>query len=143
MYDYLEAMKKDIREAIDEGYNLQEYCGRREELEEKLNEELWIDDSVTGNGSGSYTFNRAKAKEFVMDNLEILAEMAKEYDLDDKTIAEHFLAEDWEYFDVSIRCYLLPQVTHMVLDDLEYAEYFIIPSLASMLFLVVSLLPLA
>lgn len=30
-------------------------------------DELWIDDSVTGNGSGSYTFNSYKAEENVKD----------------------------------------------------------------------------
>ena len=124
MYDYQVKMKEDILSVINDNYNLDEYRGHREDLEEELNDKLWTDDSVTGNGSGSYTFNSFKAKEYVIDNMDLLAEMAKEYDLDDKTVAEHFLSEDWEYFDVSIRCYLLPQMTHMVLDDLEYAGVF-------------------
>ena len=124
MYDYAEEMKKDIREAIEDSYDLSEYRGRRDEFEDELNEKLWVDDSVTGNGSGSYTFNSIEAKEYVIDNLDLLAEMATEYGLDDKTIAEHFLSEDWEYFDVSIRCYMLGEAIHSVLDDMEVEHVF-------------------
>ena len=124
MYNYRENMKADIRKAITEYYDLDEYRGRRDDLEEELNEELWVDDSVTGNGSGSYTFNSFKAKEYVLDNMDLLAEMVREFDLDDKTVAEHFLTEDWEYFDVSIRCFLLPQMTHDVLEEMEVSGEF-------------------
>ena len=124
MYDYAEEMKKDIREAIEDSYDLSEYRGRRDEFEDELNEKLWVDDSVTGNGSGSYTFNSIEAKEYVIDNLDLLAEMAAEYGLDDKTIAEHFLSEDWEFFDVSIRCYMLGEAIHSVLDDMEVEHVF-------------------
>lgn len=124
MYNYRENMKADIRKAIAEYYDLDEYRGRRDDLEEELNEELWVDDSVTGNGSGSYTFNSFKAKEYVLDNMDLLAEMVREFDLDDKTVAEHFLTEDWEYFDVSIRCFLLPQMTHDVLEEMEVSGEF-------------------
>ena len=124
MYNYQENMKADIREAIARDCDLEVYRGRRDDLEEELNDKLWLDDNVTGNGSGSYTFNSIEAKEYVIDNLDLLAEMATEYGLDDKTIAEHFLSEDWEYFDVSIRCYLLGQVTHEVLDEMEAAGVF-------------------
>jgi hypothetical protein len=48
MYDYRLAVAKDVREYINENIDLAEYKGRREELEEKLNEDLWIADSVTG-----------------------------------------------------------------------------------------------
>ena len=33
-----------------------------EELEQSLNDDLWTVDSVTGNASGSYTFNRYQAQ---------------------------------------------------------------------------------
>lgn len=120
-YNYLEALKEDIRQAIEEGYNLDEYRGNREELEQKLNDDLWIDDSVTGNASGSYTFNSYKAMEYVKDNLNLVSEMASEFCVSHDEIGEHFLNEDWEYFDVSIRCYLLGQAINEVLDEIEEA----------------------
>lgn len=107
-YNYLEAITDDVMEFIKNEVNLQDY-DNEDDLIEYLNDTLWTDDSVTGNGSGSYTFNRYKAKEYVVDNMELVAEMADEFGIDNKTLGEKFRDEDWEYFDVSIRCYLLCQ----------------------------------
>ena len=62
-YNYLEAMTEDVKEYLknDAELSLDDLLYNRNDLEEKLNEELWINDSVTGNASGSYTFNRYKA----------------------------------------------------------------------------------
>lgn len=60
-YNYLEAMKQDVKEYIEENINATDY-EIKEDLEEYLNDTLWTEDSVTGNASGSYTFNRATAK---------------------------------------------------------------------------------
>ena len=57
MYNYLKAMKSDIMDYIRNDVNTNEFTSR-EELEERLNDDLWTVDSVTGNVSGSYTFNR-------------------------------------------------------------------------------------
>lgn len=107
-YNYLEAITDDVMEFIKNEVNLQDY-DNEDDFIEYLNDTLWTDDSVTGNGSGSYTFNRHKAKEYVIDNMELVAEMADEFGVDNKTLGEKFRDEDWEYFDVSIRCYLLYQ----------------------------------
>lgn len=116
-YDYREAMKDDIVQYIEENINLDEYEDN-EELYETLDEDLWVADSVTGNGSGSYTFNREEAKKYVVDNMDLVGEMIEEFDIDTKTIGEKFKEQDWEYFDVSIRCYLLGQVLGEVLEEL-------------------------
>lgn len=78
MYNYLETVKEDVKEYIAENIDISEF-GDIEELKEKLNEDLWINDSVTGNASGSYTCNRAKAKKYVDDNKELIIEMAEEF----------------------------------------------------------------
>lgn len=56
--EYMEAVKADAKEAIEENLD---YC----EDWESMYDELFIDDSVTGNGSGSYCCNSAKAEEAV------------------------------------------------------------------------------
>lgn len=118
-YDYREEMKKDIMDYLNDNYpNIQVTPDNREEWSEKLNDELWIADSVTGNGSGSYTFNSYKAKEYVTDNMDLCTEALQEFCDDSKTIAEKFLCEEWEYFDVTIRCYLLGEMIETVLDDM-------------------------
>ena len=117
-YNYLESMKEDVQEYINNEINLKDFSDR-EELEEKLNEDLWTCDSVTGNASGSYTFNSYKAMEYVLDNMDLLEYMCKEFGVDNDTIGQKFLACEWEWMDVSIRCYLLGQVIGEVLDEVE------------------------
>ena len=117
-YDYLESMKEDVLTAIKDQYTLADY-ENRDEFEQVLNDELWIDDGVTGNVSGSYTFNSSRAQDYVTDNEELLKEALTEFCVDAETIADHFLNGDWEYFDVTIRCYLLGQAIAAALDELE------------------------
>ncbi|MDD3193614.1 MAG: hypothetical protein PHE47_07175 [Oscillospiraceae bacterium] len=62
MYDYREAVKEDILQYINDEISFEDF-DTLEELEEKLNEELWTADSVTGNASGSYTFSTYEAEE--------------------------------------------------------------------------------
>ena len=70
-YNYLENVTADAKQAILENLNDWEFSDR-EELEEIANDELWVDDSVTGNGSGSYTFNTWKAEENLCHNMDEL-----------------------------------------------------------------------
>lgn len=119
MYDYLEQVTADVRDYVEQEIDLTEWAGDRDGLEEKLNDDLWTCDSVTGNGSGSYTFNRVQAQIYVLDGMDELQEAVNEFGIDSETIGKKFLESDWEYFDVTIRCYLLGQAIAAVLDDLE------------------------
>ena len=117
-YDYNMEVLRDVHDAIQD-YDLTEWKGDREGFEELLNDELWTNDNVTGNGSGSYTFNRYRAQEHVLDNMELLFEALREFGCDYEEIGRHFVNEDWEYFDVSIRCYLLSGAISNALDYYE------------------------
>lgn len=124
MYNYMEEMKNAIKDEIKESYPVCDFANR-EEMEEQLNEELWISDSVTGNASGSYTCNTWKAKEYVLeDGIQYLSDMAREFGVDMSEMGEHFVNEDWEWFDVSIRCYLLSTAISEVLDEMEENKEF-------------------
>jgi hypothetical protein len=124
-YDYYEAMKEDIKNYIAENYTAEELHENLLDIDnfsEQLNDDLWTVDSVTGNSSGSYTFSRATAKEYILsssENIDVLREALKEFCVDGDTIAEKFLSEEWEYFDVTIRCYILNGVIYEVLEDLK------------------------
>ena len=120
MYDYLEAMKADIIDYIknDAELDRDDLIYNRESLEEKLNDDLWINDSITGNASGSYTFNSYIAKEYVTDNEDLCREALQKFCTDADTIAEKFLDGEWEWFDVTIRCYLLGQAISAALDEI-------------------------
>lgn len=121
MYNYYKAVKEDIRNYIENEIDLSEFEDL-EELEQYLNDTLWTEDSVTGNASGSYTFNRVEASSYVLDNMDLLEEAGEEFAIDSADIGSHFLAEDWEWMDVTIRCYILSQCIAEVLE--EYADKF-------------------
>lgn len=123
-YNYFEAVKAAVEQWIEDNMDLEHgiECGQFEDLDDieiYLNDTLWTEDSVTGNASGSYTFNRAEAKEFVLADIDTVREALEEFGTDAGTIAEKFLAEDWEYFDVTARCYILGQAITEVLDDIK------------------------
>lgn len=119
MYDYREAMTEDVKQWITDEVNLADWTEDREGLEQQLNGNLWTADSVTGNGSGSYTFNRVQASLYVLDNMDLLQEAIEEFATDPATVGDKFISEDWEWFDVTIRCYLLGSVISEVLDEME------------------------
>lgn len=120
-YNYLEAIKADVRAYIEEEINMDDFScpaedreDLRQELEEKLNDDLWIADSVTGNASGSYYCNAWKAEEALCHNWDLLAEALEEFCGD----FGEAVKRGAEYCDVTIRCYLLGQAIAAVLDDM-------------------------
>lgn len=121
MYNYLENMVEDVKEYIKNEIDFSEY-EEIDEVRESLNDDLWTEDSVTGNGSGSYTFNRAIAKEYVDENKDLVDEMMKEFDCKEK-VANWWIEDNYEAIDVSIRCYLLGQAIEKALDD--FTEEFV------------------
>lgn len=118
-YNYIEALKNDIRQYMEDNESYLNYTDR-EDLEEQLNDLLWTADSVTGNASGSYTFNRAEAKEYVMDNMPLAVDAFREFDQIEK-FADYIANEEYEAIDVTIRCFLLGQVIYEVLEE-DYKE---------------------
>ena len=121
MYNYLEAMIEDVKEYLknEAEYDRDDLFYNRNDLEERLYDDLWINDSVTGNASGSYFCNTYRSKECVLDNMDLLSEMCENFGVDAKTIGEKFLEDEWEWMDVSIRCYLLGKAISEALDEIE------------------------
>ena len=115
-YDYEEQMREDIREAVDELRKDKDFgdCNSVDEIVEFLNDELWTWDDVTGNGSGSYFFNRWQAEEAICHNLWLYEDCIEELGVSPKF--------DSESIDVSIRCYLLSQVLQKMADEGEFDD---------------------
>lgn len=107
-YNYYEAVKEDIRAALEE---------TEERNYDTLYEQLWIDDNVTGNGSGSYYCNTWKAEESLCHNLDILDEALREFGCG----PEYLMEKGAEAADVAIRCYILGSCLSEVLEELEEA----------------------
>ena len=125
VYDYKKAVKDDIYNYIDSNIEyIQDWIERQvnvdiDDLREELYEEMWISDSITGNGSGSYTFSTWKAECYLCHNTELLDE-ALEYFDDDANI----LLSGAEACDVTIRCYLLGGLLDEVIEE-SFKEQFI------------------
>ena len=113
-YNYLEAVTADAKQAILENMNDWDFADR-EDLEGIANDSLWVDDSVTGNASGSYTFSTWQAEENLCHNMDELEEACNEFGQDIGEAVKHGA----EYCDVTIRCYLLGQAISAAIDELE------------------------
>lgn len=118
-YDYRQAVRDDILDYIKE-HDIQVTKKNREEVQGFLYDTLFVEDSVTGNASGSYTFNTWKAEEYLCHNLDLLAEAIDEFGADAGTYKD--CIESAETADVTIRCYLLTECLSSVLDELEVEE---------------------
>lgn len=121
MYDYQTAVKEDVKNYIRENYSADEIRenletgAARSDFEEKLNNDLWAEDSVTGNASGSYTFNTFEAEENLCHNLDLLEEACDEFGQD----LGEAVKRGAEACDVAIRCYLLCGAISDALDEIE------------------------
>lgn len=116
-YDYLENMKEDVKNYLEENKENESYnWDNLEEAKELLYNDLWIDDSVTGNGSGSYYCNSHKAREALQGNEDLLVEALEEFGNDAESYKRSLT--DPEFADVCIRCYLLHQAIDEVLKEM-------------------------
>ena len=114
-YDYYEVVKNDIKEYIKEN----DIDVTSEDFDrDGLCDHLWVDDSVTGNGSGSYTFSTWKAEENLCHNWDLLEEALEDFGETDVNI----LDKGAEWCDVTIRCYLLGQCLDEVIDEIKEEE---------------------
>lgn len=121
MYNYREEMKNDVCEWIRDNMTAADIAehGDVDGLREWLNDELWIDDAVTGNGCGSYTMSSDMSKDNVVDNFPLLIEACQEFCVGYKEFGKKLYAEDWDWADVTIRCYLLGNAISDALEEME------------------------
>ena len=113
-YDYREAVSEDIREYL-KNQGIVVTTANREELKDNLRDDLMQEDSVTGNASGSYTYNYWQAEENICHNLDLLQDAADEYGCD----LGELIKRGAETCDVVIRCYLVSSCLSKVLDEVE------------------------
>jgi hypothetical protein len=116
VYNYENEVKNDVIEYGNEWLSYNNETVREENIDEirdRLHEAMWMSDSVTGNGSGSYTFNRWVAEENLCHNMDLFIEAAEEFGSDMASLIE----EGAEVMDVTIRCYLFPRFLDEFLDE--------------------------
>lgn len=108
-YDYLEAIKEDVLNYINEN-DIVVTSENRDEVEQDLNDTLFTCDRVTGNASGSYTFNTWTAEEYLCHNWDLLSEALTEFGCD-----MSYLGKGAELCDVT----MLGRAIYEVLDEVE------------------------
>lgn len=122
MYDYYEEVKQSIEDVInDEAYYLNIEAIRPNDLteyEEVLNDELWNEDAVTGNASGSYYCNAYKAEEALAHNLGLAAEALEGFGYNSVDVN---VLNNAEWLDITIRCYILQSCISEYIED-NYLE---------------------
>lgn len=118
MYDYYEAVKEDVLKYIKEEVDTDGIDF--EELETRLYDDLFNEDSVTGNASGSYTFSIAQAQEYVEDNKDLVREMCSEF-RNAERVMNWWFSDGYESIDVSLRCYVLGSAISSALEELREA----------------------
>lgn len=109
MHDYRKEMKMDIKNYLYDNY------GDDEKLDyEEIYDKLFSGDSVTGNASGSYTFNTYVAEENLAHNLDLLTNACNYFAIN----IENAILKGAENCDVLIRCYLLDEILQEVFDEI-------------------------
>ena len=126
-YNYLEAVKDDVETwLVDNSSQFEEIKDNNEidgvidwdGVKEDLNDILWNEDSITGNVSGSYTYNREEARDYVLDDgLQCLEDLVNEGWLTYEDIGKDVTNYNFESLDVSLRCYFLSQAIEEVITD--------------------------
>lgn len=120
-YDYNEAVYEDILQYIDTNIFFEDWKGRRQELEDKLNDDLWAEDSVTGNGpDGGYASSEWEAEEYLCHNLDLLGEALFEFGCG----MDYLKDKGAIACDATIRCYLLSSTLTRALDRYELDGFF-------------------
>ena len=120
-YEYRTEMATDILNYIDSNITLEDWEFRTD-LEDYLYDELWIEDSVTGNG-GDYYDTENNCESYLAYNLDLMMEVCEEFCLDIKVLLQHYHDGDLaRYLDCTIRCYLLGEVLHDVLNNIWKSE---------------------
>ena len=108
IYNYLDQETQDVINYFKNELSTEEQQQYLQEDEEdfidSLNSHLFNEDRVTGNGSGSYTFNTLQAEKNLVGNWELLRAAVEE-------LSPNFNAvtRGAEACDVLIRLYLLPE----------------------------------
>lgn len=118
-YNYYKAVYDDVLEYIKNNVDFSEF-NDLDDIAETLRDDLWTEDSVTGNASGSYTFSTWKAEENLCHNLDLLEEALDSFGCG----PEYMTKNGPEACDVTIRCYLLDQVIYEILEEYDTGDLF-------------------
>lgn len=120
-YNYLTALEEDIKDWCNyEHFDLSDY-NDIEEAHEYLHDELWEDDSVTGNGDNWYA-NTEKCEEYLCGNWDLILNALDNFCIDINEVVNEFRENLPQYLDRLVRLDLLDVAIENVLEDLVNME---------------------
>ena len=120
MYDYLKEMTGDVMEYITDNYTPEDYMPENSDIKEVLNDELWAEDSITGNGAnGKYFDSAAEAQQAAFQNVDLLIEAIEEFGNEPEQYKKAM--KDPHFADSTIRCYMLSNAIYNALKELREA----------------------
>lgn len=119
-YDYYKNVREDIKQRLNEWLDfdrINDYSDI-DEVISAVYDDFFNSDSITGNGSGSYTFNSWVAEENLCHNMDLLKEALNEFggELND-------YIDSAEACDVTIRCYVLGQLVGEVVKEFVEEQF--------------------
>ena len=121
MYDYREEITQAITNRL--LTDSEQYDWEDPYLEDKLNDEFWADDEITGNGEGGFILDDEQAVAAIFtspENRELLKEALYEFG---NAPADYKRAIGEPGFaDCTIRCYLLGECIHRAIVRLGEVE---------------------
>lgn len=121
-YNYLKEETHDVMDYLLGNYvvkTIEDFD--RDDLTD-LQDDLFNEDSVTGNASGIYTFSESEAEENLLYNRDLLVEALKKFAVPSWELLYNYL-DDPEAEDVLVRCYLLPQAIEAAVKNIKEGNY--------------------
>lgn len=121
MYNYREEMTEVIvNRLLTDG---DQYDWEDSYFEDKLNDDFWTDDEITGNGEGGSVLDDEQAVQAIFtspENRELLKEALYEFG---NAPADYKRAIcEPGFADLTIRCYLLGECIHKAIERIKEAE---------------------
>ena len=98
---------KQVKDDFDTYFGEQYYQSNSNDERYALILQALGDDSVTGNGSGSYYMNCNKAREMVLNNIEYIAKGISNEGWTTTSLEDFIANDDWETLDVIARYHTL------------------------------------
>lgn len=117
MTTYFEMVKKDIENAILDGYYDEVILNNKQDkvkLYAKLLAQMWNDEHITGNSCGGYYLYLEDTIEIVQENIE---EVRIAYNFFDYDLTEDLDNRNYIEIDSRTRCYFLMVVLYEVLKE--------------------------
>lgn len=115
-YNYYKEMANDIFLYIKDNELFPKDDETMWQYEDRLFDELWCEDCITGNG-GMFYAPEDDCLDYVAHNLDLYFQAANEWDSFPKASDQWIYINPGQYMDCTIRCYILGQCISQVVDE--------------------------